>query len=109
MESNDRIGALTGKGIEISDIDFPEWFADFKTSWAAGELYDSGNVSKGWIWGANMVTRKDILTKVLDKKYPFLNKGRTSNMLTSDNDCEICKRIHMTKLNMKTGVMDAKK
>ena len=94
MVSNDRIGALAGKGIEVSDIDFPEWFADFKTSWAVGELYDSGNVSKkGWIWGAGMITRKNILTKALDEKYPFLNKGRTGNMLTSGDDCEICKRI----------------
>ena len=94
MESNPRIGALSGKGIEVSEIDFPEWFSDFKISWAVGELYDSGNVSKkGWIWGAGMITRKEVLTKVLDKKYPFLNQGRTGNILTSGDDCEICKRV----------------
>jgi len=95
MEANTRIGALSGQTIAIGDMDFPEWFSDFQTSYAVGkQADDSGDVSeKGWIWGAGMMIRRDLLNKVLDKKHPFLNQGRTGNVLTSGDDCEICKRI----------------
>lgn len=95
MESNAKIGALGGQSIAVSDIDFPEWFSDFQISWAIGEqANESGDVSKrGWIWGAGLITRRTLLTKVLNNKYPFLNQGRTGSDLTSGDDCEICKRI----------------
>ena len=95
MESNPKIGALSGQNVAVSDIDFPEWFSDFQISWAVGEqANESGDVSnKGWIWGAGLMTRLDLLRKALNQKHPFFNQGRTGNMLTSGDDCEICKRI----------------
>ena len=95
MESNSRIGALSGQTIAVSDIEFPEWFPDFQISWAVGKQANtSGDVSyKGWIWGAGLMTRRELLNNVLDRKHPFLNQGRTGNILTSGDDCEICKRI----------------
>jgi len=95
MEANPRIGALSGQTIAVSDMDLPEWFPDFQISWAVGEQADkSGDVSKkGWIWGAGLMTRNDLISKVLNKKYPFLNQGRTGKVLTSGDDVEICKRI----------------
>ncbi|MCL2074274.1 MAG: glycosyltransferase [Marinilabiliaceae bacterium] len=95
MENNPPIGALSGKTMAVSDIDFPDWFNDFQIYYAIGEQANkSGDVSnKGWIWGAGLMTRKDILRKVLNFKHPFLNQGRTGNILTSGDDCEICKRI----------------
>ena len=95
MEANPKVGALSGQTIAVSDVDFPEWFSDFQMSWAVGEqANDSGDVSnKGWIWGAGLMTRKALLNIVLSEKHPFLNQGRTGNVLTSGDDCEICKRI----------------
>ena len=95
MESNARIGALGGKSIAVSDIDFPEWFSDFETDYAVGEQSnESGDVTKRrWLWGAGIVARRVLLNKVFDKKNPFLNQGRTGNVLTSGDDIEICKRI----------------
>ena len=95
MESNARIGALAGQNIAVCDIDLPDWFSDFENSYAVGTLSnDSGDVSKrGWIWGAGMITRKHLLTTVLNEKHPFLNQGRTGTILTSGDDCEICKRL----------------
>ena len=95
MESTPRIGALSGQCIAVSDIDFPEWFPDFEEIYAVGtQAEDSGDISKkGWIWGAGMMSRRSLLIKVFDKKNSFLNQGRTGNVLTSGDDCEICKRI----------------
>jgi len=91
MESNDRVGASSGKSIAVSDIDFPEWFSDFENSYAVGE--QSEILKEGRLWGAGLVTRKSLLNKVFDEKHHFLNQGRTGNILTSGDDCEICKRI----------------
>ena len=95
MESNARIGALSGQSIAVSDIDLPEWFPDFEAGYAVGKLANkSGDISnKGWMWGAGMMTRRTLISKALDKNHPFLNQGRTGNILTSGDDCEICKRI----------------
>jgi len=95
MESNERIGALGGQGIAVSDIDLPEWFSDFAWGFAAGkQAKESGDISKrGFIWGAGMTTRRYLLIKVFDDNYPFLMQGRTGSQLSSGDDTEICKRI----------------
>jgi len=90
IEKDTKIGALGGQSIAVSDIDFPEWFFDFEINYAVGKQ----NVERwGYLWGAGIVIRKTLLNKVFDLKNPFLNQGRTGNVLTSGDDCEICKRI----------------
>ena len=95
MEKNARIGALGGQSIGVTDIDFPEWFSDFERGYAVGtQGEESGDVSeRGEIWGAGIVFRLNLLKKVFDKNHPFINQGRTGSVLTSGDDCEICKRI----------------
>lgn len=95
MESNARIGALGGQSIAVSNVDFPEWFSDFESDYAVGkQSNDSGDVSKrGFLWGAGMITRRAVLNKVFDRKYPHLLSGRTGYKLMSGDDTEICKRI----------------
>ena len=95
IESNPRIGALGGQGIAVSDVDFPDWFSDHRHWYAVGKpADDSGDVSKrGYIWGAAMLTRLDLMKKVFDDNYPFLNQDRTGNQLLSGGDHEICIRI----------------
>ena len=95
MESNVRTGALGGQGIAVSDAGFPEWFSDFETAYATGkQSNESGDISKrGYLWGAGMIARRDLLTMVFDSNYPLLIEGRTGGKLISGDDSEICKRI----------------
>ena len=95
MESDDKIGALGGQSIAVSEIDFPDWFPEFAEGYAVGkQLEESGDISKkGLLWGAGMVARNSLLNKVFNSKYPMLIDGRTEGKLISGDDSEICKRI----------------
>jgi len=95
MELNPQIGALGGQGIAVSDIDIPDWFFDFAYFFAVGKQAKvSGNISKrGFIWGAGTMSRRDLVQKAFDDKYPLLTQGRTGNQLISGEDPEFCRRI----------------
>jgi len=95
MESNSHIGALGGQSVDISDVEIPEWFEEFKGGYAVGiQSFENGDISqRGYLWGAGLVSRMDILRKVFDKRFPFLLCGRAGNKLLSGDDSEICKRI----------------
>ena len=95
METNPHIGALGGQSIAVSNIDLPEWFADFEAGYAVGkQSQSSGDVSaRGYLWGAGLMTRKILLSKIFNKKHPMLIEGRTGGKLISGDDSEICKRI----------------
>ncbi|MDR3260118.1 MAG: glycosyltransferase [Fusobacteriaceae bacterium] len=95
MENDPSIGALGGQGEAISDVDFPDWFEDFKSGYAVGQQStENKNISsRGYVWGAGLVTRQCIMKKVFDKNYPLLLSDRNGNNLSSGGDTEICKRI----------------
>lgn len=95
MSENPRIGALGGKGIAESDIDLPEWFNANKTGFACGEQWSrTGNCTERmYLWGAGLVTRKSILTKIFHPDYPMLCTGHQGGIPLAGDDMEICKRI----------------
>jgi glycosyltransferase involved in cell wall biosynthesis len=95
MEYNPKIGALGGQSEAISDIKFPEWFDDYKSGYAVGiQAEQSGDVSsRMYLWGAGLVTRKSLMKKVFDPKFPMLLSGRSGGRLLAGDDSEICARI----------------
>ena len=95
MTQNPYIGALGGKGVGVFEAEKPDWFDDFETGYAIGvQGCCSGDISKrGYVFGAGLVSRKKILTKVFDDKFEFLLLGRKENILLAGDDSEMCKRI----------------
>jgi glycosyltransferase involved in cell wall biosynthesis len=95
MESNPRIGALGGQSEAVSDIDFPDWFEDFKSGYVIGQQAPkSGDISyRGYLWGAGMMIRLNLLINVFDPKYPMLLVDRKGTELSSGGDSEIAERI----------------
>ena len=95
MESNEKIGALGGQSVAISDVDFPDWFSDYQSWYAVGEqANNSGDVThRRYVWSAGMMTRRSLLLKVFNDKYPFITQGRTENNLLSGEDSEMCRRM----------------
>lgn len=95
MESNPNIGALGGKGEGVTLALLPEWWEVEKGSYAVGTQSESSGClnMRGYLWGAGLVVRKDIIDIVFDFKYPFLLIGRKENLVISGDDFEICSRI----------------
>jgi glycosyltransferase involved in cell wall biosynthesis len=95
MKSNPKIGALGGQSEAVSDVDFPEWFDDYKSGYAVGKQAEqSGDVSsRMYLWGAGLVTRKSLMERVFDPEFPMLLSGRNGEQLMAGDDSEICARI----------------
>lgn len=101
MKENPNIGILGGYGDVVIDKNtkLPEWWEldGNCNNYAVGkQLKESGNANnRGYIWGAGMVSRKDILEKVFDERFPFLMTGRSGNLVLSGEDSEICSRVRI--------------
>lgn len=93
MESNCNIGVLGGESTAVSDVNFPEWFQEFRNSYSAGIQSESnGNITwtTGALWGAGMAVRKKALMELFTKGFaPFLS-DRKKKSLTSGGDIELC-------------------
>lgn len=90
IDSDETIGIIGGSGIGESDIEFPPWWEDYKADYAVGEQSNCDGELTGfnYIWGAGMVTRKDLFLKAFKKKFPPLLTGRNGIVLTSGEDTE---------------------
>lgn len=101
MKKNPNVGVLGGMGecITENEISLPEWWNENEnySNYAVGkQLKYSGKAnSRGYIWGAGMVTRREILEKVFDERFPFLMTGRSGNLVLSGEDSEICSRVRI--------------
>ena len=95
MSDNPRIGALGGRGIAESEIPFPEWFEANKTGFACGEQWSGTGfcTERMYLWGAGLVSRKSILSKIFHPVYPMLCTGPRGGTRLAGEDVEICKRI----------------
>ena len=95
MSANPGVGALGGQGIPVSTFPFPDWFEANKSGYACGEQWLERGIctDKMFLWGAGLVTRKNILSKVFDSVTPMLFTGRTEGKMLSGDDMELCKRI----------------
>lgn len=96
MENSPKIGALGGQGLVATDAEqLPDWFNKHKTGYAVGKQADyNGDVSAKYaLWGAGLVTRKELYLKCFPKEYPSFLTGRKGNSLSAGEDSEFCLRL----------------
>ncbi len=88
-----NVGAIGGQGEAVSDTVLPEWFSKYKNGYAVGkQASQSGIVNKrGYLWGAGIVMRKDILDTVVKLGVESVLTGRKGKKLTAGDDSEMCK------------------
>ena len=93
MSSNRKIGILGGQGKAEFEISKPDWFNNWKNSYAVGKqsMMDGDiTASRGYVWGASMVVRKEAWKKLTSRGFRTLLKDRTGKDLSSGGDTEIC-------------------
>jgi glycosyltransferase involved in cell wall biosynthesis len=97
LNQNDSIGALGGKGKEISTITFPNWFDSLKTYYAVGEQHSkNGNIPiLNSLYGAGLFIRKSLFEQLIKLGFSFLSTGRKSGNLSSGEDYELCLSIRL--------------
>ncbi|WP_319502710.1 glycosyltransferase [uncultured Draconibacterium sp.] len=102
MMRNNNIGALGGEGIPVSNISFPDWFEEYKNSYACGKQWHINGIctSRKYLWGAGLVTRLSIMKKVFSPTHPMLLTGRKEGVLLAGDDYEICRRIVMLNYDL---------
>lgn len=93
MQKNAEIGVLGGQS--IADFDLPPafWFKDWKNSFAIGKQSDTeGDITwtRGYVWGASMVVRKEAWKKLKSRGFKSLLTDRKGNTLSAGGDTEIC-------------------
>ena len=93
MESNRKIGMLGGQGESVSEIAEPAWFDEKKCYYAIGKqaLTSCDVTTRGYLWGASVVLRTDVLRSVYSVNVNSLLTDRKGNDLSSGGDAEISK------------------
>jgi glycosyltransferase involved in cell wall biosynthesis len=96
MTDNPGVGGLGGHNIGVCDSGkFPEWWDEYQQGYAVGRQAEHNGIltHRMYLWGAGLVSRKSLLLKTFDGRYPSLLKDRSGNELSSGGDSEICARI----------------
>lgn len=94
LSNNPEVAACGGQSEAISDVDFPEWWEDYKGGYAVGKQAEkSGDVSdRKYLWGSGLVFKKLLFVKAFSG-IPSLLTDRKGNELSSGGDSEICMRF----------------
>jgi glycosyltransferase involved in cell wall biosynthesis len=93
MMRNPEIGACGGKSEAVFESTAPEWFEDFRGSFAVGAQGERpGDVTedRGWLWGAGLNIRKQAWQRLVRRGFQPLLTDREGNRLTASGDVEIC-------------------
>lgn len=95
MEQYTEIGAAGGMSTAVSDSNFPDWFNEVQNSYAVGkQSKTSGPITqRGYLWGAGIVIRKNLLDIVYNLDIETQLIGRNGSNLSAGDDSEICKWI----------------
>jgi len=94
VSQNRTIGVLGGQGVPVTDADhFPNWFFTYGCGYAIGvQGVKSGDISsRGFVWGAAAIARRDLLEYVFSSGGDFILSGRTGGEMSSGDDSEMCK------------------
>ena len=90
------VGLVGGQGIGVTDGEFPVWWGEGNNScnYAVGkQLEHSGYADqRGYLWGAGLAGRRELLLHIFNDAYPFLMVGRTGKTVLSGDDSEMCLR-----------------
>lgn len=93
------VGAVGGRGYEVSDGYFPPWFALIRRAYACGEQYDREmdvtDLETSLLWGAGLSVRTEINQDIRKKSYTFLCLDRVGRHLSSSGDVELCHVIRL--------------
>jgi len=98
LSGNSQIGALGGNGIPRFEGEKPDWFDQYSHSYAVGSQdWHLGQFPNklGYLYGAGMVVRKEILRKIFDSNIKLALTGRKANKLVSGDDVEMCYLIQL--------------
>ncbi len=93
MNANKDIGVLGGQSKAEFDKVEPEWFKKWQDSFAVGQQSEiSGDITntRGYVWGAAMVVRKEAWKNLLSSGFSSILSDRKGNLLSSGGDTEIC-------------------
>ena len=95
LSDNPQCGVVGGWSTAVSTVEFPAWFEQQQYCFAVGRPHAQtcDITAGGQVWGAGMVTRKQLLDIVFNPSYPFLCSDRKGKSITSGGDDEICMRI----------------
>ena len=96
MIDHPKVGALGGHSTGVLEMETPpSWWQQEATNYAVGkQALQSGDVTKrGYLWGAGIVIRKDILIRLHETGFRSLLSDRKGNELSSGGDSEICKWV----------------
>lgn len=93
MKNHPEVGVLGGKGIAVSSIEFPDWFATYQGDYAVGvQAIESGEISnRGYVWGSGMVVRQKEILSLYNAGFSGSLTGRKGSDLQAGDDSEICK------------------
>jgi len=99
MTSSKTIGVLGGRSEPVFEGTEPEWFNRYARLFAAGpQSTKNGDVTDeiDFLWGAGMVFRKIVWTKLQQINYTFfLNETREGNSNWGGDDVELFEMIRM--------------
>lgn len=94
IDSNPLIALVGGKISAVYDVEPETWLIENQDLLAVGpkEFCKDGDISEsiGLIYGAGMVIRKEIFTKVQQNNYQFILTDRQGDNLSSCGDGELC-------------------
>jgi len=99
MRSNPEIGIAGSETQEVCEVEPPEWFHKWKNwSYAVGEQFErAGDItwSRGFVWGAGMVLRREALNQLYNEGFKSLLTDRKGKELASGGDTELCYALRL--------------
>lgn len=89
LSSNQELGAVGGFGKSFYEL--PTWLKDFEEYYALGPQGVNGDItsSRGCLYGAGLVIKRNCLTLLIDKQFKSLTTDRKGNSLSSGGDTEL--------------------
>ncbi|MEO8664374.1 MAG: glycosyltransferase, partial [Ignavibacteria bacterium] len=99
MRDNKKVAVIGCKTEAVCEIEPPVWFDKWKNwSYAVGDQADkAGDItwSRGFVWGAGMVLRKEALNKLYPDGFKSLLTDRKGKELASGGDTELCYALRL--------------
>jgi glycosyltransferase involved in cell wall biosynthesis len=96
-------GIIGGSGLPQPEINPPDWFTKYSSYYATGCQSDSNGIMTGihpYVYGAGMVVKKSVLTKLNEIGFVPLASDRKGEQLSSGGDVELCYAATLTGYNI---------
>ena len=93
FQTNPKVGVVGTSSVPVAELDLPHWFYRLASKFGVGDQgINSADVtfSRGFVWGAGMGVRLDVLKSIYLTGVSPLMRGRHGADLTSGDDAELC-------------------